>query len=381
MRTMRGALFALVIGIMVGIAATLRLASSRDGDAGAGREDRASVSSRRPTASPSRRSTGAVIPPAVPAPVTMVAGFRVARRAPEPDRRQHLDPLRAGQAGASDSPQFRGPGGHRESRQMAVRRGRSARVQGAVRALLRPGAAAAPEAAAAEPRLGLHRRSARITSSPTITSSRTPTRCSSGSTTRRSTRRRSSARTPRPTSRLLRIDGVHRSHRRVARRLRHAAGRRVGDGDRQPVRSRPHRDRRHRQRQGALHRRRQLRRLHSDRRRHQSRQLRRAAAQRARRGGRHQLGDLQPDRRQHRHRLRDPDQSRQGAAAAAAREGPRDARLARRPDPEGDARDRAVARASIRRKARSSPTSSPRVRRRRPASRSATSSPSSTAIR
>ncbi len=102
---------------------------------------------------------------------------------------------------------------------------------------------------------------------------------------------------------------------------------------------------RHRQRQGPLHRRRQLRRLHSDRRRHQPRQLRRAARQPARRGGRHQLGDLQPHRRQHRHRLRDPDQPRQGAAPAAAREGQGHARLARRPDPEGDARDRRVARA------------------------------------
>ena len=139
-----------------------------------------------------------------------------------------------------------------------------------------------------------------------------------------------------------------------------------------PVRPRAHGHRRHRQRQGPLHRPGQLRRLHPDRRRHQPGQLRRPAGQPERRGGRHQLRHLQPLRRQHRHRLRDPDQPRQGAAPAAAGEGQGHARLARRLHPEGDARDRRVAQARARRTARWSPTSWTIRRRPRPASRSAT---------
>ena len=59
----------------------------------------------------------------------------------------------------------------------------------------------------------------------------------------------------------------------------------------------------HRQRQGTNPRRR-LRRFHSDRRVDQSRQLGRAADQHERRSYRDQHGDLQPHRRQQRHRLR-----------------------------------------------------------------------------
>ena len=114
------------------------------------------------------------------------------------------------------------------------------------------------------------------------------------------------------------------------RRLRSLAGRRAGHGDRQSIRSRADGDHRHRERQGALHRRGSVRRFHPDRHVDQSRQLRRPAGRCARRPGWDQLGDLLAVRRLGRHRLRHPGEHRQGRAAAVARDRSGDARLSRR---------------------------------------------------
>ena len=107
-----------------------------------------------------------------------------------------------------------------------------------------------------------------------------------------------------------------------ARQLLRRAGRRSGDRDRQPVRPRPHGHRRHRLRAAApdpgaerLH----DRRRDPDRRRDQPRQLRRPAARRDRAGDRDQLPDrVRGRRRQRRHRLRGPDQHRQGGRASCS---------------------------------------------------------------
>ena len=61
-----------------------------------------------------------------------------------------------------------------------------------------------------------------------------------------------------------------------------------------------------------------LRALHPDRRRDQPRQFRRPAAQHARRGGRHQLADLQQLRRLHGRELRDPDRGRDERGATSS---------------------------------------------------------------
>ena len=113
----------------------------------------------------------------------------------------------------------------------------------------------------------------------------------------------------------------------AARRFRRAARRRVGGRDWQParVRAHGHGGRRQLHRPEAV---RQLARpLHPDRRGHQFRQQRRPAHQRARRGDRHQRGD-QLARGQH--RLCGADQPGARDPAAAARQGPRVARLHRR---------------------------------------------------
>ncbi|MCK7467496.1 MAG: trypsin-like peptidase domain-containing protein [Desulfosudis oleivorans] len=73
-----------------------------------------------------------------------------------------------------------------------------------------------------------------------------------------------------------------------------AGGRQLGAGRGQPLRSGADRHGRHRQRQGPLHRRRPLRRLHPDGRLHQPRQQRRAAAEHERRGDRHQHRHRRP---------------------------------------------------------------------------------------
>ena len=94
-------------------------------------------------------------------------------------------------------------------------------------------------------------------------------------------------------------DRGHRPALREDRRREPPQGRRMGDGHRLAVRAGEHRHRRHRQRQAARHRR--LPALHPDRRGHQPGQLGRPAAQPARRGGGHQLADLQPLGRLHGH--------------------------------------------------------------------------------
>ena len=194
-----------------------------------------------------------------------------------------------------------------------------------------------------------------------------------GQLRRRQDRRpaRSSAPIPRAISRWSRSTASTCS--RPARRLRQAAGRRVGHRHRQSVRARPHRHRRRAlgQEPLGLPGRRPLRGLPADRRVDQSRQLGRPAGQPRRRGHRHQHDDR---RHRHRHRLRravvdgqarrraaDPD--RQGAAA-----------VPRHPHAGPDARDGQAASARTRRRrARSSVSVDSRARRpRRPASSRAT---------
>jgi serine protease Do len=97
-----------------------------------------------------------------------------------------------------------------------------------------------------------------------------------------------------------------------------------------PVRPGQQRHGRHRQRQGARHRR--LRALHPDRRGHQPRQLRWPADQPARRGGRHQLADLQPLGRLHGHLVRDPDGRGHARVGPAAHQRARDPGPHRRAD-------------------------------------------------
>ena len=154
-------------------------------------------------------------------------------------------------------------------------------------------------------------------------------------------------------------------------------GRRMGDGDRLAVRPREHRDRRHRQRQAARHRR--LPAVHPDRRRHQPRQLRRPADQHARRGGRHQLPDLLALGRLHGHLVRDPDRRGDPRQRAAAHQRPRlRGRIGVQIDQVTQGRGR-IDRPRASRRARWCAASRPARRPRRPASSRATSSPSSTA--
>ena len=152
------------------------------------------------------------------------------------------------------------------------------------------------------------------------------------------------------------------------------AGRRLGDGDRQPVRPRRLGDGRHHLGQAARHQLRPLRRLPADGRRHQQGQLRRPAVQHGRRGHRREHGDHLADRRLDRHRLcravgHGPGRHR--SAAPVRRDAPR---LARGQDPDhhrghrrGLRRQGEHRRAGGERHARA-------ARRPRPASRTATSS-------
>ena len=135
-----------------------------------------------------------------------------------------------------------------------------------------------------------------------------------------------SAPTSAPTSRCQ--DRGERPAHRAHRRRRQAEGRRVGDRDRLAVRAGEHRHRRHRQRQVARHRRPAA--ADPDRRRDQPRQLGRSADQHARRGGRHQLADLQPLGRLHGHLVRDPDRRGDPRLRAVARRRPRHPRPHRR---------------------------------------------------
>ena len=129
------------------------------------------------------------------------------------------------------------------------------------------------------------------------------------------------------------------SHAALPRRLGRGAGRRPRGRDRQPVRARPHRDGRDRQRAAArgpvaeqLH----DRPRDPDRRADQQRQLRRPADRRAGTRDRRQLADRDRERRrrQRRHRVRRPLQHRQERRRAAPRRRPRRPRLSRR-DPAG----------------------------------------------
>ena len=121
--------------------------------------------------------------------------------------------------------------------------------------------------------------------------------------------------------------------------------------------------------------------VHPDRRRDQPGQLRRAAVQHARRGGRHQLADLQPHRRLHGPVVRDPDRRRARRPEAAARQGPRRPRPHRRGDPGSDAGPRHLVRPrpAARRAGQLGGEGQPGGQGR--ASRRATSSSSSTASR
>ena len=95
---------------------------------------------------------------------------------------------------------------------------------------------------------------------------------------------------------LIKVESAKALVAGSARRLRGTARGQLGDGDRQPVRARSHRDRRDPLREGPLELRRRadrrtLRRLPADRREHQPRQLRRPADRHEGPRGRHQHGD------------------------------------------------------------------------------------------
>ena len=168
----------------------------------------------------------------------------------------------------------------------------------------------APEGAQARGRgrgLGRHRRlRSRATSSRITTSSRTPTRSRSRSSDNRSL----SAKVVGSDqgSDLAVLQGGRRGSRgHAARRLEQAARRRLRRRDRQPVRLLEHGDFGNRERaRPQRHQPRRVRGLHPDRRVDQSGQLRRRARESQRRARRDQLGDHLAQRRQHRHRLRDP---------------------------------------------------------------------------
>ena len=173
------------------------------------------------------------------------------------------------------------------------------------------------EPAAARRRLGLHPQRRRLRDDQRPRRRRRRRGARHAAPTSASSRRKHHRR--RPAHR--RRGGEDRGHGLPAVKIgdvEQAEGRRMGDGDRLAVRPRQHGHRRHRQRQGARHRR--LPAVHPDRRRDQSRQLRRPADQHARRGGRHQLADLQPLGRLHGHLVRDPDRRGDARRRSAARQ-------------------------------------------------------------
>ena len=149
-------------------------------------------------------------------------------------------------------------------------------------------------------------------------------------------------------------------------------GRRSGDRDRQSVRARQHRHGRHRVGPAPRDRRRSLRRLHADRCADQPRQLGRPDLQPRGQGDRRQHRDPQPDRRQCRHRLRDPGQPRLGDRRRSAGRRPGRARLARRPHPGASTRISRRPSTSTRRRVRWSRRSRRTARRPPPASSRAT---------
>ena len=220
------------------------------------------------------------------------------------------------------------------------------------------------------------------TSSPTPTSSRTPRKspCSCSTTAR--SRPRSSARTRARTSPCVKVQAAE-PDADPDRRFGPHRGRRLRRRDRQPVRARPHRDLRHRERARPLgHQPGGLRGLHPDGCLDQPGQLRRRAREPQWRAGRHQLRHPLAHRRQHRHRLRDPvehDEDRD-EPADEVRQG--QARRARRQHPDAHARtSRRAWGSATPRRARWSRRWSRARPPRRPASRPATSSRRSTAGR
>ena len=114
---------------------------------------------------------------------------------------------------------------------------------------------------------------------------------------------------------------------------RQLQARTVGGGHRFALQLRQHRDRGHRQRHGPLAAQRQLRAVHPDRRGRESGQLRRPAVQHARRSGRHQLADLQPDRQLHGPVVRHSDRHRRERREPDHQDRPRRARPHRRHHP------------------------------------------------
>ncbi len=253
MRTMRGALLALAIGIIVGVGATLQFGMpGRKEAAVAAPATKPAIASAAASNAPSAAPNNPA--PAVAAPVTgavtVVPDFASLAERLSPVGGQHLDAGAAqGRVRYATLPRPRSAGSA-----MAVRRRRPARFHRAVRAILRTGTEAA-SAAAAQPGIGLRHRHRRL--HPHQQPRRRERRRD-----HRPARQRGGvqgdARRQRPEDRLgaaqdRRREGAHRGR---ARRLRQAARRRMGDGDRQPVRSRSHRDLGHRQRQGSLHRRR-----------------------------------------------------------------------------------------------------------------------------
>ena len=112
------------------------------------------------------------------------------------------------------------------------------------------------------------------------------------------------------------------------RGFRYDAGRRLGGRGGEPLRARRHRHRGHRLRAGPGHRLGSLRRLPPARRPDQPRQLRRPAVRPWRARDRRELRDLQPHRRERRHRLRGARERRRAGHRVAAHRRQGRARLA-----------------------------------------------------
>ena len=169
---------------------------------------------------------------------------------------------------------------------------------------------------------------------------------------------------------LLKIDATDLPALRIGD-SKHAQAGPVGGGDRFAVRPRPFGHRRHRQRgrpQQSV--RRPAATCPSSRPTCaiNQRQFRRPAAQHPRRGGRHQLADLQQLRRLHGRELRDPDRRRDERGASSSRRPARSAAACSACRSQAiDARRGQGPRPAATRAARWSTTSAPAARRRRPA--------------
>ena len=215
---------------------------------------------------------------------------RAGRREADRRRRQHLD-----------QPDHEGAGGR-----AAAERAEGRAVRRVLRRFLQPQGrplAVRPQGLLARLRLR-HRRQGRPRSSPTTTSSKAPTRSSSTSTTAPSSRStRCIGKDTKTDLALLKVTPKKPLPAVKFGSSTKMRGRRLGHGDRQPVRPRRLGDGRHHLGQAARHQLRSLRRLPADGRRHQQGQLRRPAVQHGRRGHRREYGDHLADRRLDRHRL------------------------------------------------------------------------------